>query len=80
MMHPSPFGHYSCHRRSEKGLEVSLLAWLGITRHLRLWPHCRADTLQATRPLSRQGTRIDASLEQCATLASVTTTSSIYAM
>ncbi len=31
-------------RRSEKGLEVSAVAWARHHRQMRLWPQCRADT------------------------------------
>ena len=63
----------SCHRRSEKGLEVSLLAWLDIPAPAPM--ASVSQTPPSDKTAEPQGTRIDAYLEQLRTI-----TSSIYAM
>ena len=53
----------SCHRRSEKGLEVSLLAWLDITGTCAYGLSVE-QTPPSDKTSEPQGTRIDACLEQ----------------
>ena len=53
----------SCHRRSEKGLEVSLLAWLDITGTCAYGLSVE-QTPPSDKTAEPQGTRIDAYLEQ----------------
>ena len=53
----------SCHRRSEKGLEVSLLAWLDITGTCAYGLSVE-QTPPSDKTAEPQGTRIDACLEQ----------------
>ena len=53
----------SCHRRSEKGLEVSLLAWLDITGTCAYGLSVE-QTPPSDKTSEPQGTRIDAYLEQ----------------